>query len=745
MARRGAARNVPLVVAIAATAGALIVLAVHLWIAALPGFASLEGLTIDARFKLRGPRPPATDRIVIVGIDDATRARYPELMQTRRGYARLVRALTTYDVKVIAFDLFFSAPEQILPEALATQVKRVDAELRALPPPDDSEPNAAVVRQTSAVIALVADELRGDEQLAAAIADSKRVFLGAFFHEGAGAATGEPPQLEHARHGETVDANGGGERRPIRAASVDFTRDAIAAGAIGAGAVNDFRDKDGVRRKMPLAIQLGDHVYMPLGLAVALYDLGQPRGTSYVVGAPTMEAGGRTLPVGYAASLSLDVLGKDELPRVSAGDVLAGTAPAAALAGKLAFVGLTFASYDKVATPLDSLADGIELHATVAENVLSGRLLRASGPFTTLVTALLLCAIVIATQLRRVRRRSWVPPFVALAAIGGYLVIAQLAFAGGTILTVAAPSVTAAVVLLAATIGALATEGREKAQLRAVFSRYVSRTVVDRILAEPARAKLGGERKELTVLFSDIRGFSAFAEEMGPETLASFLGEYLTPMTDLVLESGGTLDKYIGDAVMAVWAAPVDLPDHAARACEVALKMQEALVGLNARWKVEGKPAIAIGIGLNTGIMAVGNMGSAARFDYTVLGDQVNLGSRLEALTKDYGVDILVGEGTRAAAGDGFVFREIDVVRVKGRANAAPVFELLGRAGEVSPDPRFAEALAAYRARDFKAARAGFAALPDDPAARAMAKRCAILESEPPPADWDGVYDQRSK
>src|SRR5262249_46257836 len=280
------------------------------------------------------------------------------------------------------------------------------------------------------------------------------------------------------------------------------------------------------------------------------------------------------------------VLGKDRLPRVSAGDVLAGTAPASALAGKLAFVGLTFATYDKVATPLDPAADGIELHATLAENVLSGRLMRLAGPLATFFPATLLaagrvCAVVLAAQLRAGRRRAWVPPLVALAAIVAYLAIAQLAFARGAILTVGAPIAAAAAALVAAMIAALATEGREKAHLRAVFSRYVSRTVVDRILADPARAKLGGERKELTVLFSDIRGFSAFAEGMGPEALASFLGEYLTPMTDLVLASGGTLDKYIGDAVMAVWAAPVDLPDHAARACEVALRMQEELVALN--------------------------------------------------------------------------------------------------------------------------------------------------------------------
>jgi adenylate cyclase len=745
VARRGAARNVPLVVAIVATAGALVLLAIHLWLAALPGLGAFEGLTIDARFKARGPRPPASDRVVIVGIDDATRAKYPELMQTRRGYAALVRALAKYDVKVIAFDMFFATPEVILPPALAAKVQAADAERKAASPPADDEPNAALVRSLSALIALVAEELRGDDQLAAAIKESRRVFLGAFFREGTGGAGVEPPLLATARHGETVDTQRGGSRRPVHASAVDFTLDKIAAGAIGAGAINDFRDDDGVRRRMPLAIEYGGHEYMSLGLAVALYDLGQPRGTSYVVGAPTMEAGGRTLPVTYAASLSLDVLGKGELPRVSAGDVLAGTAPQSALAGKLAFVGLTFATYDKVSTALDPAADGIELHATVAENVLSGRLMRLAGPLATFVAALLLCAIVIGAQLRRIRRRAWVPPLVALAAIVGYVVIAQLAFGRGTILTVGAPIAAAATVLVAASIGGLATEGREKAHLRAMFSRYVSRTVVDRILADPARAKLGGERKELTVLFSDIRGFSAFAEGMGPEALASFLGEYLTPMTDLVLESGGTLDKYIGDAVMALWAAPVDLPDHAARACEVALRMQEELVGLNRRWKIAGKPEIAIGIGINTGAMAVGNMGTAARFDYTVLGDQVNLGSRLEALTKEYGVDILVGEGTRAAAGDGFVFREIDMVRVKGRAGAAPVYELVGRAGTARVDARFGDALAAYRKRDFAAARTAFAALADDPAAETMAARCAILAAAPPPDDWDGVYDQRSK
>jgi adenylate cyclase len=179
----------------------------------------------------------------------------------------------------------------------------------------------------------------------------------------------------------------------------------------------------------------------------------------------------------------------------------------------------------------------------------------------------LLSAIVCAAQLRRVRRRPWMPPLIALGAIALYVAFAGMMFSRGVVIAIAVPCVLAFAVLIAATIGGLATEGREKARLRATFSQYVAGPVVDRILADPARAKLGGERKELTVLFSDIRGFSLFSEKMAPEQLAAFLGEYLTPMTELVLASGGTLDKYIGDAVMAIWGAPVDVPDHAARAC----------------------------------------------------------------------------------------------------------------------------------------------------------------------------------
>ncbi len=704
-------------------------LVVHVAVTSLPGLAALEGFSIDARFRLRGPRAAATDAIVIVGLDNATRERHPEVFQSRAGWAQLIDALTAARAKVIALDVLFSAPEELLPAPLTSRVIAEAARKQA-------EPEST----TTKVLVDVALALQGDQQVAEAVARSRRVILGANFRVGpAVVAATEPDGLARARYGEVADGGGGGARRPMTANSVAFAVPAIARGATSAGAINTIRDADGVTRRLPLVIELAGRHYMPLGIAAVL--AAHPANVSYVIGDERLMIGDRDVAVTAGGSMMLDVLGRDGIPRVSAADVLDGTA-GDRLAGKLVFVGLTYAEADKAATPLDALADGVELHATLAENLLGDRLLAQRGPLSTLLATLVLCAIVVVTQLRRIRRRAWVPPLAAALGMAAYVAIGLALFARGSIIELAAPILITGFVLFAATIAALASEGRDKAQLRAVFSQYVSARVVDRLLEDPPR--LGGVRKELTVLFSDIRGFSHVAEGLQPETLAAFLGEYLTPMTELVLRSGGTLDKYIGDAVMAFWGAPVDDAEHARKACEVALRMQEVLRELNARWTAAGKPALAIGIGVNTGPMAVGNMGSVARFDYTVLGDEVNLASRLEALTKDYGVQILVGEATAKAAGDGFVFREIDLVRVKGRALAEPVFELVGRRGHALATG-FADALAHYRRREFTAARDAFAAIAGDPAAARMAERCEVLAASPPPADWDGVYDQLSK
>jgi len=467
--------------------------------------------------------------------------------------------------------------------------------------------------------------------------------------------------------------------------------------------------------------------------------------------------GDRHAPVDPQGEAMLSYLGKNEtFPRLSAADVLDGRIPHGALAGKLVLVGFTDKARDKVQTPLDAKMDGVEIHATLAHNLIYDQLMRPTAPAITLLTMLALGALITLAQLRVLRRRrAWLGGVIVAAAVVGYLIAAQVAFHQGVVVAMAAPLGTCVLVALASLGTALGTEGREKRAIRAAFSQYLAESLVERIASNPSRWQqiLRGTRDELTVLFSDIRGFSRFSETLDPELLSSFLHEYLTPMTDLVLSSGGLLDKYIGDAVMAIYGAPEEMNDHARRACDTALTMLERLAPLNAAWKPRGLPAIAIGIGINTGPMSVGNMGSDARFDYTVMGDAVNLGARLEPLTKEYEVDILVGEETARQAGGGFVFRELDLVRVKGRQGTARVFQLVGR---VSNSPlsdadlaRWNRALADYRAHEWDAAERGFAQLldahPEDGPAQVMRRRVRALRLDPPGDDWDGVYAQVSK
>ena len=277
--------------------------------------------------------------------------------------------------------------------------------------------------------------------------------------------------------------------------------------------------------------------------------------------------------------------------------------------------------------------------------------------------------------------------------------------------------------------------------------------VVNEILRDPAKLKLGGEKKELSVLFSDIRGFTTLAEDMEPETLVSLLNEYLTEMTEVVFEFDGLLDKYIGDAIMAVWGAPLEQADHPLRACRTALKMLDRLTKMQQKWEAEGTPRLDIGIGLNTGTMVVGNMGSDRRFDYTVMGDSVNLASRLEGINKEYGTQVMISEFTYERVKEDFFCRELDAVRVKGKERPVKIFELMALRSE--EDPRiaiiepFAQGLEQYRAKEWDRAEDSFKEVlgisPEDAAAQLYLQRIAALRQEPPPPEWDGVFTMTKK
>lgn len=336
----------------------------------------------------------------------------------------------------------------------------------------------------------------------------------------------------------------------------------------------------------------------------------------------------------------------------------------------------------------------------------------------------------------------------------GYLLASQKLFVQkGIWLNAVYPLLTMVIVYTAVTLYRYIVEEREKRKIRGAFSFYVTPSVVNEMLKNPDKLKLGGDKKELTVLFSDIRGFTTLAEEMEPEALVNLLNEYLTEMTDIVFEFDGLLDKYIGDAVMAVWGAPLEQNDHPARACRTALKMLDRLTKMQQKWEAEGTPRLDIGIGINAGPMVVGNMGSERRFDYTVMGDSVNLASRLEGINKEYGTQVVISEFTYERVKDDFFCRELDAVRVKGRAKPAKIYELVALRSE--EDPRvaiiepFAQGLHHYRSQEWEIAEDKFHEvlnrIPDDFAARLYLQRIAELREKPPQPGWDGVFTMTRK
>jgi adenylate cyclase len=301
-------------------------------------------------------------------------------------------------------------------------------------------------------------------------------------------------------------------------------------------------------------------------------------------------------------------------------------------------------------------------------------------------------------------------------------------------------------------------EEKEKRKVRSAFGQYLSPEVIRRLLVNPQLVE--PRKTEITVMFNDIRGFTTISEKLDAQDLALFLNGYLSDMTKIVFDTQGTLDKYIGDAVMAFWGAPFEEPDHAANACIASLAMMKTVRAMQKQWEAEGNPKLDIGIGLNSGPASVGNMGSALRYGYTALGDTVNLASRLEGLNKEYGTHILVNESTYTAVKDsGILFRELDIIRVKGKLQPVTIYELVGKLSELEQDPKFGElrqrlqdfaaARELYRKRDWEQAQHAFQQIlnrtPADGPSRMYWKRCQEYLFDEPPVGWDGVFTMTHK
>ncbi|HBR22599.1 MAG TPA: hypothetical protein DD713_08580 [Nitrospiraceae bacterium] len=457
-----------------------------------------------------------------------------------------------------------------------------------------------------------------------------------------------------------------------------------------------------------------------------------------------------SIPSDESGRLTVNYYGKGgTIATLSAVDVIKKRIKKDELKDKIVFVGATEVGiYDMRATPVESAFPGVEIHATVASNALQGRFILRDKRIIAIEILCLALFPVILTLLLGVLRNSFLGLVAFMFVSGIYAVFNYLLFRNYSIdMSLLYPLSSTAMAFISSEAYRNLVVERKNRYLKKAFSSYVSPELVAEIIKNPDRLALGGEKKEITVLFSDIRGFTGISEKLAPDVLVSLLNEYLGPMTEVVLKNNGTLDKYIGDAVMAIYNAPLNVTDHPEKACRTAIEMIDKLKEVNSSFKQKGLPPVDIGIGVNTGYAVVGNMGADMRFDYTAIGDTVNLASRLEGQNKYYGTHIILSEFTAGKVKDKFLLREIDLMKVVGKEKPVAIFELMTD-GNNKLAEGFSEALKVYRAKGFQNVLDIFTGLIgeyNDPVAKLYAERCREYIQTPPPPDWDGVFISSKK
>jgi adenylate cyclase len=532
-----------------------------------------------------------------------------------------------------------------------------------------------------------------------------------------------------------------------------------AAGALGN--VESRPDPDGIFRRVHLVAPFKDKWLPTLGFA-AFHRFGNPGPLGFAPGA--LKVGSVAIPLDGQGRFLLKFRGPSRShKRFSAANVIASEArrqnnlppiyPPADFAGKWVLVGLTAPGLlDLKASPVSAIYPGVEVHATLLDNLLRGDFLRPVPGWGLWAGTLVLAAAMVMGVLFFSGLLATLTGFAALAVI--YLGLVVGAFHFSWWVDPVLPGLALSLSFALAAAFSYATEGRQKLYIRRMFGQYMSDTVINHLLENPEKLQLGGERRRVTLFFSDLAGFTTISERLSAETVVGLLNDYLSAMTEIILDEEGTVDKFEGDAIMAFWGAPLDQPDQAPRACRAALRQQSALAKLNRQFAGLDLPPLSMRIGLHTGDAIVGNLGSAKRFDYTVIGDTVNLASRLEGVNKFYGSHIMASEVTVADCTGAVEFRELDLVAVKGKEQAVRVFEVLGLPGELDPETvrrrqDFARALEFYRQGRFPEALAGFEAIltanPEDGPARVYRDRCRKFQEAPPPADWDTVFRPEGK
>lgn len=706
----------------------------------------LEKRFLDQMFIIRGTRQ-VSNNIVIVDVDENSIQKLGRWPWNRSVMAEAISNLNKkYNVKAILFDMVFAEPDPftIFCEEIMSDIKEragIDSDLL------HCEDN--------------------DQRLKEAIKEAERVVLGYYFSN-----EEEVPE-------EVIEKNIPYFRRRSLSTSIMGSADIcnipeyrsaipnldkIKEASEYMGFFTIEPDNDGMFRRVPLILKYGEDYYPSLSLM----------GVSLFVGSPIIVQMGEELLYNEGKCVSIKV-GDNEIPMnpsedktlylinyygprttfkyISFADVFFGRAEREDLDGKIAIVGVSaLGVYDRRPMALDSEFPGVEIHANVIENILNKDYL-VRIPFYMHLEALacLILGILLSLLLSKTRLHYGIIGAVIMILI--YISGIYLLFLEGyyTKLTLSMSEMLLLIIVLS-TFRYL-TEEKEKGKIRKAFSYYVTKQVVDEIMKDINQLKLGGEKRLLTVFFSDIRGFTTISEKLPPEILVGLLHEYLNPMTEIIFKYNGTLDKYMGDGIMAIFGAPLYSSEHAINCARASLEMIEELKRLREEWSKRGLPEIDIGIGINTGEMVVGNMGSNVKFEYTAIGDQVNLASRLEGTNKEYGTNIIASEGTVNNLNNQFVVRELDFIRVKGKKEPVKIYEIIAERSIIRDIPQwvhcFEEGLGLYREQRFNEARLKFEETirlrGDDKPSRVFLHRLQIFIEDPPPVDWDGVFTMKTK
>lgn len=736
---------------------------------------SISLLIYDSNFHARdwveknSGGPESEKDVVIAAIDEKSIERFGRWPWSRSVIADLIDRLNGFGPKAIGLDIVFDSPERRADMALARELlEKIKKTGR------DGQLQNDLKR--------AAENADVDAKLARAIKNAGNVVAGYFFFT-------EAQEIKNIKLDNRADykiirkSQWNYELPPKNERDFDFRKTdfkfrqalgarpnikAITDAAAYTGYFNLIPDIDGVYRKMTNVIefQIGNSKrYFP-HMAMQSYRLaakkpGVKGKFSFKLrknGVDGFTVGDTFIPSDGRGQSLLNYYGPERTFRyVSISDLLeggeAGDRYRQLIKDKVVLAGATAKGiYDVRNTPY-GIMPGAEVQATFIQNVMDGNVLKwqkeGQGSIYFIFNELSILGLGLLLTAAMRRLNLFYGGLLALGLMVSYYVFQLYMFIGQHVwLDILYPMIALFIVYGGIAFYKYAVESGERRFIKKAFGHYISPEVVNQIIADPSKLELGGQEKVMTAFFTDIKGFSSFSEKMGPHDLVELLNEYLSEMTEIIRYNHGTLDKYIGDAIVAFFGAPLDDERHAVKACRAALESQRRLAALREKWKARDLPPIEVRIGINTGRMLVGNMGSKDTFNYTMMGDEVNLASRLEGLNKQYGSSICITESTLNAANGEFEARELDLVRVVGRETPVRIYELMALKGGLTPErekqrAQFHQALKIYRARKWEEASALFAELHrlyDDTAAVYYVRRCRRFMELPPGSDWDGVF-----